>query len=65
MIFPGASHPENPMSIAVRSLLAANGQAQIASAYNEAGSRKGKYADGAGRGMRQLLPAGTPKRVES
>ncbi len=53
------------MSIAVRSLLAANGQAQIASAYNEAGSRKGKYADGAGRGMRQLLPAGTPKRVES
>ncbi len=39
------------MSIAVRSLLAANGQAQIASAYNEAGYRYGKYADGAGRGL--------------
>jgi hypothetical protein len=34
MIFPEVSHPENPMSIAIRSLLAANALAQIASACN-------------------------------
>lgn len=39
------------MSIAVRSLLAANGEAQIAAAYNEAGYRYARYADGAGRNL--------------
>lgn len=37
------------MSIAVRSLPIANAKAQIAAAYNEAGYRYGKYADGGGR----------------
>lgn len=37
------------MSIAARSLQIANAKAQIAAAYNEAGYRYGKYADGGGR----------------
>ena len=37
------------MPIAVRPLQVANAQAQIAAAYNEAGYRYGKYADGGGR----------------
>ena len=37
------------MSIAIRPLQIANAEAQIAAAYNEAGYRYGKYADGGGR----------------
>jgi len=37
------------MSLAIRSLPAANAKAQIAAAYNEAGYRYEKYADGGGR----------------
>ena len=37
------------MPIAIRPLQVANAKAQIAAAYNEAGYRYGKYADGGGR----------------
>ena len=39
------------MTIAVRPLLALNGEAQIAAAYNEAGYRYTRYADGGGRNL--------------
>src|SRR5271170_989610 len=48
-IFAHVTVSENRMPSTVREFKTGNAEAQIAAAYNEAGYRYGKYADGGGR----------------